>query len=416
MRRPLVGIFALFAAGYFLSYSFRSIGPLIAPDLMRELSLDAGELGLLASVYFLAFAVAQPFIGIAMDRHGPALVNAVLLATAAGGGALFASAESLMALAIGRALIGLGVSGALMTAMHAFVVWYRPQDRETLSATIMAVGGVAAMLVSVPAELAMRALGWRGLFWVLGAASLVTAFALWRLVPPGGIDKNGSQSHSPSHEPKHADAGFHTIFGSRIFLAYAPLAFFGSGGFSAVQSLWAGPWLIEAAGHSRASAAQVLFVYGLALFLGYLVIAYLSARVRGIAWAPRAIYMASLALAYAALAAIISNQWPLSSLPWFAYGLTLGAGMLAYPALTRVFPTSIAGRVVTAYNVVMFAGAFVLQWAIGATVQALLDAGMVTARAYQGSFAALLTLQVLSLLWFWALTRRTAPAPASPDA
>ena len=178
MRRSLVGIFALFAAGYFLSYSFRSIGPLIAPDLMRELSLDAGELGLLASVYFLAFAVAQPFIGIAMDRHGPALVNAVLLATAAGGGALFASAESLMALAIGRALIGLGVSGALMTAMHAFVVWYRPQDRETLSATIMAVGGLAAMLVSVPAELAMRALGWRGLFWVLGAASLVTAAAL----------------------------------------------------------------------------------------------------------------------------------------------------------------------------------------------------------------------------------------------
>ena len=57
-RRHLAVIFALFAAGYFLSYSLRSIGPMIAPDLTRELALDANRLGLLASVYFLTFAIA----------------------------------------------------------------------------------------------------------------------------------------------------------------------------------------------------------------------------------------------------------------------------------------------------------------------------------------------------------------------
>ena len=144
-RHRLALIFALFAAGYFLSYSFRSVGPLIAPDLMRELALDAGELGLLASVYFLAFAIAQPFIGIAMDRHGPARVNAVLFATAAAGALLFATSEGIAALALGRALIGLGVSGALMTALKAFVVWFPPQQREALSGSMMAVGGIAAM-------------------------------------------------------------------------------------------------------------------------------------------------------------------------------------------------------------------------------------------------------------------------------
>ena len=132
-RRHLAGIFALFAAGYFLSYSFRSIGPMIAPDLTRELALDANRLGLLASVYFLTFAIAQPVIGIAMDRHGPAKVNAVLFAVATGGAAMFAWSESCAALAIARGLIGFGVAGALMTSFKAFVIWYQPRQREALT-------------------------------------------------------------------------------------------------------------------------------------------------------------------------------------------------------------------------------------------------------------------------------------------
>ena len=183
-RASLTLIFTLFAAGYFLSFCFRSVGPLIAPDLMRELDLDAGQLGLLASVYFLTFTLAQPVIGIAMDRHGPARINAALFVIAAAGAIVFAAAESAAMLALGRALIGLGVSGALMTPMKALVLWYPPQQRDAWSSAMMAVGGMAAMMASVPAELAMRSIGWRGLFWVLGGASALVAAALWWRQPP----------------------------------------------------------------------------------------------------------------------------------------------------------------------------------------------------------------------------------------
>ncbi len=461
-RAPLALIFTLFAAGYFLSYCFRSAGPLIAPDLMRELQLDAGQLGLLASAYFLTFAIAQPFIGIAMDRHGPARINAVLFVIAATGAAVFAVGESIAALALGRALIGLGVSGALMTALKALVVWYPLRQREALSSVMMAVGGMAAMIVSVPAEMAMRSIGWRGLFWLMAAASVIVAAALWWRLSARYLPASGSQSHSPDGDVKlHAlpaliapaqtaapapatatgsapvtkantapnattdDAarraiagGYRTIFGSRIFAAYAPIAFFSSGGFSAVQSLWAGPWLINAAGHSRASAAGVLFVYGLALFAGYLMTAFITARLQRVPGAPRRFYMASLSLAYAALGAIVANVWPSSSLPWFALGLTVGGGMLAYPALTRAFPAAIAGRVVTAYNMVMFVGAFLLQWGIGALIQAQLDRGASTLAAYQISLGALLLTQILALAWFWLLSRTPripAHQPGRPE-
>ena len=413
-RRQLTGIFTLFAAGYFLSYSFRSIGPLIAPDLMRDIALDANRLGLLASVYFLTFAIAQPVIGIAMDRHGPARVNAMLFAIAAAGAALFAWSESLAGLAIGRGLIGFGVAGALMTSFKAFVIWYEPRHREVLTGAMMAVGGVAAMMVSIPAELLMRVVGWRGMFWLLGGASILAAAALWWRVPAMHGAENGSHSASSTADSDdyRADGlganttiGYRDIVTSRIFLSYLPLALFGSGGFSAIQSLWAGPWLIEVAGHTRAAAAQVLFVYGFALLLGYFGIGMLGARISSSAAAPRRWYISSLAAAFAALAAIISNVWPESRAPWFVYGLTLGASMLAYPALTKAFPAAIAGRVVTAYNFVMFTGAFALQWGMGALIQALLDGGAAKQFAYQCAFTAVLAAQVLSLIWFWVISR-----------
>ncbi|MFN0162540.1 MAG: nitrate/nitrite transporter [Burkholderiales bacterium] len=393
----MVRIFAVFGLGYFLSYAFRSIGPLIAPDLISELGLNARELGLLASVYFLAFFLAQPGIGIAMDRFGPARVNAALIAIAAIGAAIFASAQSLAVLAVGRALIGLGIAGALMTAFKATVIWYPPRYREALAGALMAIGGLASMATATPAEWLMRAIGWRGVFWTLDALAVIVCILLIVAVP----------RHQNDPAPASA-GGFGTIFRSRIFLSYMPTAFFGSGGFSAIQSLWAGPWLIEVAGLSRAATAQVLLVYGLSLLVGYLLIAFFGARVQAIANGPQRWYIASLAVAYAALGLIVSNAFPAASWPWFAYGVTLGAGMLAYPLMTRAFPPAIAGRVVTAYNTVMFAGGFVIQAGLGIAVQHLVDTGTGRVLAYQIAFGTLLLAQVLSLVWFIAISRRAA--------
>ena len=402
-RAPTIRIFAIFAAGYFLSYSFRSIGPIIAPDIAAELRLNPRELGALASVYFLTFFLAQPVIGIAMDRFGPGRVNSVLIGIAAAGAALFASGEGIVTLTIGRALIGLGVAGALVTAFKAFVVWYAPRHREALSGGMMAVGGLAAMATASPAELLMREIGWRGLFWVLCAAALLVAITLAVAVP---------QVPAPADDGDATRGGYRSIFGSRIFLSYAPLAIFGSGGFSAIQSLWAGPWLIEVAGLTRAGAAQVLLAYGLSLLVGYLMVAAIGARIAATRHGPRRWFIGSLTVAYAALGVIVANPFPDSSLPWFAYGMTLGAAMLAYPALTRAFPAAIAGRVVTAYNLLMFIGAFALQFGIGAVIQALLDTGISKVAAYQGAFGSLLAIQVLALIWFAVLSRAPVAHPA----
>ena len=397
---PAGRVFLVFAAAYFLSYTFRSIGPLIAPDLARELALNPRQLGLLGSAYFLTFFLAQPVIGIAMDRFGPARVNALLISIAACGSALFACASDVYTLTAARALIGLGAAGALMTALKVFVVWFEPRNRESLSGAMMAVGGLAAMVAATPAEWLMRGIGWRGLFWLLAVCALMVATTLALATPAPG-------TANPAARALPGSGGYRRIFGSRIFLSYAPLAVFFSGGFSAIQSLWAGPWLAEVAGLSRAAAAAVLLAYGFSLFCGYLLLAAVGSRINARPAAARRWYIGSLAISVLALAGIVSNLWPASSLPWFAYGITLAAGMLAYPALTRAFPVAISGRVLTAYNMLMFMGGFALQSGLGILIQALLDVGWSRVHAYQGAFASLLVAQLAALIWFIALSRGT---------
>src|ERR1700730_11819945 len=112
-------VFLPFAAGYYLSYLFRTINALISAQLTVEFSLGVAGLGLLTSVYFLTFAAAQLPIGVLLDRHGPRRVQSLLLLIAAGGAALFGAAEGFAPLVIARALIGLGVAAALTAGFKA---------------------------------------------------------------------------------------------------------------------------------------------------------------------------------------------------------------------------------------------------------------------------------------------------------
>jgi MFS family permease len=57
--------------GLFPSYLFRVITALVATDLARDAQLSSANLGLLTSSYFLAAAVAQIPVGLALDRYGP---------------------------------------------------------------------------------------------------------------------------------------------------------------------------------------------------------------------------------------------------------------------------------------------------------------------------------------------------------
>ena len=391
-RRLWIRLFLPFAAGYFLSYLYRTVNAVLGPVIGRELGLADTALGLLTSTYFLAFGAAQLPLGMLLDRFGPRRVEAGLLAIAAAGAAVFAMADGLGGLATGRALIGLGVSACLMASFKAFSQWFPPERQASLTGWVMASGGLGALAASKPLELALGFAGWREIVLALSALTLVVATVLWRSVP----DKPGATVAGGFSEQL---AGVRSIFASRHFWRYGPMGFWFTGGFMAVQGLWASRWMIELEAMSRADIAIRLTWISGAMLAGFLFMGFFATALvrRGIQLSQ--VYFGAMVLALAVFVIItLEPSWQ-GSLLWPVLGACFSLSNISYSLVAQAFPAQLSGRANTAYNLLVFAGAFGLQWGFGILVDTLQAGGQSAGSAYRIAFASLAVGQALSLVW-----------------
>lgn len=391
-RRLWIRLFLPFAAGYFLSYLFRTVNAVIGPVLARELALPDNALGLLTSTYFLAFGAAQLPLGILLDRYGPRRVEAGLLLLAASGAAVFALSDTLAGLATGRALIGLGVAACLMASFKAFSMWFPPERQASLTGWIMASGGLGALAASKPLEFALGFAGWRDIALALAAATLLVAALIGFVVP----DKHAESSGSGFREQL---AGVRAVFASPYFWRYAPMGCLMTGGFMAVQGLWASRWMMVHEGLAQAGVAIRLTWISGAMLAGFLFMGFFATGLvrRGIRL--ESVYRGAMVTALLAFALITVRPALAGDLLWPVLGACFSLSNIAYSLVAQAFPSALSGRANTSLNLLVFAGAFGLQWGIGGLVDGLQAAGWSIDAAYRAAFLALLAGQMLALLW-----------------
>ena len=395
-----------FAAGYDLSYLFRTINALSADALGTDLHLGATELGTLTAAYFLTFAVLQLPIGAALDRYGPRRVQLVLLPLAATGAALFSTAESFATLLLGRALIGAGVAAALMAGLKALVLWF-PKERLALAnGCYIMLGALGAVTATAPAEVLMHWLGWRGLFAALAAATLAISIALWLFAPRDPVPEMPSGDARPRLRDIYLDVRFWRL---------APLSACCIGTAFALQGLWAGPWLTDVAGLSRAAVVNGLFLMALGLCAGALSLGVVTDRLRRRGWRPRDMLAIVAAISMLAQLALALRLPVPPKVLWTLLGGVGSATVLSYAAIGEAFPKSLAGRANGALNLLHIGTAFLVQAGIGIVVDRWpADAeGHHPVFAYAAAFGLNLMVQALALAWF-LIAPRLQPGHAKP--
>ena len=391
-----------FAAGYFLSYLFRSVNAVISPELTRDLALAPGSLGLLTSAYFIAFAIVQLPAGILLDRYGPRRVEPVLLALAGAGAVLFALADNVAGLVAARALIGAGVAVCLMAPLKAIATWCPRERQASRAAWVMTAGGTGALVATTPTELALRYVDWRALFVGLALLTFGVAVLIWMRVPD-------APKPEETHRLKTQLAGLKSVFTHSRFWWIAPLAGAVMGTFFAVQGLWSVPWLIEVAGYDRAVAARHLLVMGVTMLAGFAGLGLFATRLTQRNVHPRHVLAFGFALNVVSLAAMLA-QLPGTYLWWALYGLGASTNVLGFTVLNDGFGKDLAGRVNTALNLLVFGCGFAAQWGFGLVVDAArVGLGLGTAGGLKLAFGAALSLDVLAYGWFaWGWRRHAA--------
>ena len=265
-RGTAIAVFLAFAAAYFCSALVRSITATLAPVLTQEFSLQARDLGLLGGGYFLGFAAMQLPLGSWLDRFGPKQVLLCFLSLAVVGCLAFSLATGFAGLLAARVLIGMGVSACMMAALTGYRRWFEAPLLLRANSWMLMTGSLGMLASTLPVQWLMPLLGWRPLFWILAGLIALSMLVIGLTVP-------AQEPRAPRCKSVVAAAaspsGYRQIWRSGYFRRMSPLAFFNYGGLIAIQTLWAGPWMVRVAGYTPFEAATGLFFINAAMLVTF---------------------------------------------------------------------------------------------------------------------------------------------------
>jgi MFS family permease len=386
-------VFCPFAAGYYLSYFYRYVNAVIAKDLVQDFGLSPGDLGLLTSAYFLAFAAFQLPLGVLLDRFGPRRCVSALMCVAAVGAVTFALARDLAMLSAGRALIGLGVSAGLMGSIKAFTLWF-PRERLTaLSGWMIGIGSLGTLSATAPVQALLGPFGWRALFVGLALLSLAAALLIFLVVPERELP-----GRSETWREQFRMIG--KIFSRVDFWRLAAPLVLCQASFQALQGLWFAPWLADMHGLNRQTAASYLFASALAYLVASVLLGRLADALAKRGIAQLRLYQGGMLVCSASFAPIALGAPSGTSLWIVLYAATSIAAIIAYTLLTHLVPAAQTGRVTTSSNMLLFGTSFALQWGVGALLGLWpTSEGRYQPEAYRAAFGVLLALQAAAALW-----------------
>jgi predicted MFS family arabinose efflux permease len=313
------------------------------------------------------------------------------MVVAIGGCVAFSLAGGFTGLLVARLLCGVGVSACLMAPLTGYRHWLEPPAQLRANSWMLMTGSLGMVASTLPVQWLMPRIGWRPVFWIVAAGIAFASIAIAGSVPRWDVGGRDGASSPPSYSQ---------VWRHAYFRRMAPIGFFNYGGMIAIQSLWAGPWMVRVTGLDAAQAAEGLFVVNvsmLATFWSWGVVNPWLQR-RGIT--TDKLIAGGVPLSLAVLAWIVWAGPQAGAVAWALFCVSSTFVSLAQPAVGMAFPSLLAGRALSAYNLVIFAGVFIVQWGIGLLVDGFGALGWDTIAAFRGAMAAFLACCVFGYAWF----------------
>ena len=172
-------ILALLAVGTMINYLDRTVLGIAAPQLTRELGINAALMGLMFSVFSWSYVASQIPGGLFLDRFGSKVTYFLSmtfwsLCTLAQG--LVHGIAPLFAFRLG---LGVAESPCFPTNSRVVATWF-PQSERAMATGTYTVGEYIGLAFFSPFLFAlMGAFGWRSLFYVVGVAGLLFGLVWW---------------------------------------------------------------------------------------------------------------------------------------------------------------------------------------------------------------------------------------------
>jgi len=389
--KKAVFIFFVFACGYFISALLRAITATLSPLLTTEFNLTAGDLGLLAGGYFLGFASMQIPLGYLLDRHGPKKIVSSFLLIAIVGTVAFALSQSFSGLLISRILIGVGVSACLMGPLTGYRIWFADEYQQRANAWMLMVLSMGFVFSTLPVQILLPIIGWRWIFGLITLLILIVIILTLLFIPKWETENNNQEKKAGS---------LSDVWKNKFFRSTIPLGLFNYGGMVAVQTLWAGPWMVRVAGYDPLESATGLFWINITMLLAFFIFGYILPKITKLGFESMKLMKIGLPISYLSLLVIIISGENAGAIHFTIYLLTSIVLTLTQPAVALSFPTSLAGKSLTSFNLLIFVGTFIMQWGIGLVIDLCQFLGKEEVQSFKISFTIYLIICIFSYSYF----------------
>ena len=385
-------IFCVFAFSFFISNLLRSITATLTPILTTEFNLSAGNLGLLAGGYFIGFAIMQIPVGFLLDKHGPKKIISSFLVIAIIGTLSFALAKTFAGLLISRIFIGVGVSACMMGPLTGYRVWFAEKYQQRANSWMLMVANLGFVSSTLPVQILLPEIGWRSIFGLIAILTLLSIILILMFIP--------NWNKTDETLKKENLSALSDIWKNKFFISLIPIAFINYGGIQAIQTLWAGPWMLEVAGYNAIQSATGLFWINITMLIAFLFWGYILPKIESFGVDSIKIIKIGLPISYIVLFLIIYLGQKAGATLFALYILASIVISLTQPAIALTFAKNLAGKSLTSFNVFLFSGTFFMQWGIGLIIDFCGYLGLEKVYSYQISFFCFLLLCIFSYLFF----------------
>jgi len=396
-KNKAIIIFLVFAFGYFLSCLLRAVTATLSPVLSSEFNLNAGDLGLLAGGYFLGFATMQIPLGYLLDNYGPKKIVSAFLLIAIIGTLSFAAAQNFSGLLVSRVLIGIGVSACLMGPLTGYRIWFKDKYQQRSNSWMLMVASLGFVFSTLPVQILLPFFGWRYIFFTIAGLIVICIFLLFIFLPNWENQNSKKIINKPGNLSE--------VWNNKFFQSTIPLGLFNYGGIMAIQTLWAGPWMVRVTGYTPLESATGLFWINVTMLFSFLIWGYFLPKLSSKGIDSMRIVKFTLPVSYIILFLIVIMGDKAGATMFTLYILSSIVISLTQPAIALNFPTKLAGKSLTSFNVFLFSGTFFVQWIIGLIIDFSRNLGATITMSYQISFSIFLFLCVLSYLFFLILNK-----------
>ena len=350
---------------------YRVSNAIIAPDLIKDLNLNAETLGILGGAFFYSFALLQIPMGMLLDRIGPRVVMALFSLIGGLGALMFALAATFLTAFIGRALIGMGMGCALMGAMKVFVLQFPQEKFSTLSGIFISIGTLGSMLATSPLAYLNSTIGWRPTLMFAGGLTLILSFLIFWVLGDHIYSKKKKASSLPHPEQQISlSKSIQLVLTNLSFWQISAVSFCNYGIFVALQGLWLGPYLMDIKGFTPIQTGNILMMLSLGMIIGSPIAGQLSDRVFQ---STKSVTLYGLCL-YGLCLIPLMGVWKIEnpllfSLIFFFMGLFSGFGMLTYTHIKELFPLHMSGTVIAGVNFFTMSGGAVFMQGLGKVIK-----------------------------------------------